>query len=210
MWIHKSLEKGKIVTLDIIMALMLFAFASSVSPGPNNLMLMSSGANFGFRKTLPHLIGVGLGFVLMLVLVGMGIMQVFDLYPASYLILKWCSVIYLIYLSYKVATAAQPKNSNSNNVKPFSFVQAVLFQWVNPKGWTMALTAIGIYAPERDINSVMFVGIVFGLVMLPSISVWVIMGQKIHKLLSSMKRLRIFNGVMATLLIASLYPVLVN
>lgn len=205
---HKSLDKGKIVTLDIIMALMLFAFASSVSPGPNNLMLMSSGANFGFRKTLPHLIGVGLGFVLMLVLVGIGIMQVFDLYPASYLILKWCSVIYLIYLSYKVATAAQPKNKNSNNVKPFSFVQAVLFQWVNPKGWTMALTAIGIYAPERDINSVMFVGIVFGLIMIPSISVWVVMGQKIHKLLSSMKRLRIFNGVMATLLIASLYPVL--
>ena len=207
---HKLLNKGKIVTLDIIMALMVFAFASSVSPGPNNLMLMSSGANFGFRKTLPHLMGVGFGFVLMLVLVGIGIMQVFDLYPASYLILKWCSVIYLIYLSYKVATAAQPKNKNSNNAQPFSFIQAVLFQWVNPKGWTMALTAIGIYAPERDINSVMLVGIVFGLVMLPSVSVWVVMGQKIHKLLSSIKRLRIFNGVMATLLIASLYPVLVN
>ncbi|PQJ53200.1 lysine transporter LysE [Psychrosphaera saromensis] len=192
------------------MALMLFAFASSISPGPNNLMLMSSGANFGFRKTLPHLIGVGLGFVLMLVLVGIGIMQVFDLYPASYLILKWCSVIYLVYLSYKVATAAQPENNNSNNVKPFSFIQAVLFQWVNPKGWTMALTAIGIYAPQRDINSVMFVGIVFGLVMLPSISVWVVLGQKLQKILSSVKRLRIFNGVMATLLLASLYPVLVN
>jgi threonine/homoserine/homoserine lactone efflux protein len=207
---HKSLDKGKIVTLDIIMALMLFAFASSVSPGPNNLMLMSSGANFGFRKTFPHLIGVGLGFVLMLVLVGIGIMQVFDLYPASYIILKWCSVIYLVYLSYKVATAAQPENSNSNNVKPFSFIQAVLFQWVNPKGWTMALTAIGIYAPQRDINSVLFVGIVFGLVMLPSISVWVVLGKKLQKILSSGKRLRIFNGVMATLLLASLYPVLVG
>jgi threonine/homoserine/homoserine lactone efflux protein len=198
------------VNIEIFMALAIFAFASSISPGPNNLMLMSSGANFGFRKTLPHLIGVGLGFVLMLVLVGIGIMQVFDLYPASYFILKWCSVIYLVYLSYKVATAAQPEDKNSNNVKPFSFIQAVLFQWVNPKGWTMALTAIGIYAPERDINSVMLVGIVFGLVMVPSISVWVVLGQKLHKILSSVKRLRIFNGVMATLLLASLYPVLVG
>jgi threonine/homoserine/homoserine lactone efflux protein len=192
------------------MALMLFAFASSISPGPNNLMLMSSGANFGFRKTLPHLIGVALGFVLMFILVGIGIMQIFDLYPVSYLVLKWCSVIYLIYLSYKVATAAQPKKTNDDNVKPFSFIQAMLFQWVNPKGWTMALTAIGIYAPQRDMNSVILVGGIFGLVMLPSISVWVVLGQKVQKILSSLKRLRIFNGVMATLLLASLYPVLVS
>jgi threonine/homoserine/homoserine lactone efflux protein len=146
------------------MALMLFAFASSISPGPNNLMLMSSGANFGFRKTLPHMFGGGFGFTLMVALVGIGIMQVFDLYPASYLILKWCSVIYLVYLSYKVATSAAPENKGTNKAKPFSFIQAVLFQWVNPKAWTMALTAIGIYAPERDITSVMIVALVFGAV----------------------------------------------
>jgi len=207
---HKSLDKGKIVTLDIIMALMLFAFASSISPGPNNLMLMSSGANFGFRKTLPHMFGVGFGFTLMVALVGIGIMQVFDLFPASYLILKWCSVIYLVYLSYKVATSAAPENKGTNKAKPFSFIQAVLFQWVNPKAWTMALTAIGIYAPERDITSVMIVALVFGAVNLPSISVWVVLGLKIQKMLSSVKRLRIFNAVMATLLLASLYPVLVG
>jgi len=207
---HKSLDKGKIVTLDIIMALMLFAFASSISPGPNNLMLMSSGANFGFRKTLPHMFGVGFGFTLMVALVGIGIMQVFDLFPASYLILKWCSVIYLVYLSYKVATSAAPENKDTNTAKPFSFIQAVLFQWVNPKAWTMALTAIGIYAPERDITSVMIVALVFGAVNLPSISVWVVLGLKIQKMLSSVKRLRIFNAVMATLLLASLYPVLVG
>ena len=207
---HKSLDKGKIVTLDIIMALMLFAFASSISPGPNNLMLMSSGANFGFRKTLPHMFGVGFGFTLMVALVGIGIMQVFDLFPASYLILKWCSVIYLVYLSYKVATSAAPENKDTNKAKPFSFIQAVLFQWVNPKAWTMALTAIGIYAPERDITSVMIVALVFGAVNLPSISVWVVLGLKIQKMLSSVKRLRIFNAVMATSLLASLYPVLVG
>jgi threonine/homoserine/homoserine lactone efflux protein len=198
------------VNIEIIMALTLFAFASSISPGPNNLMLMSSGANFGFRRTLPHMLGVGLGFTLMVALVGVGIMQVFDLYPSSYLILKWCSVVYLIYLSYKVATASAPEKKESNTTKPFSFIQAVLFQWVNPKAWTMALTSIGIYAPQRDISSVIIVALIFGAVNLPSISVWVVIGQKLQKILSSVKRLRIFNAVMAALLLASLYPVLAS
>lgn len=198
------------MNIEIIMALMLFAFASSISPGPNNLMLMSSGANFGFRQTLPHMFGVALGFTLMVALVGIGIMQVFDLYPASYSILKWGSVIYLVYLSYKVATAAAPERRETNKAKPFSFIQAVLFQWVNPKAWTMALTSMGIYAPDRDIRSVVIVALVFGSVNLPSISVWVVLGQKLQRILSSVKRLRIFNGVMAFLLLASLYPVLVG
>jgi threonine/homoserine/homoserine lactone efflux protein len=197
------------VNIEIILALVLFAFASSISPGPNNLMLMSSGANFGFRKTLPHMMGVGLGFTLMVALVGMGVMQVFDLYPASYMILKWCSIVYLVYLSYKVATSAPPENKRANKAKPFSFIQAVLFQWVNPKAWTMALTSIGIYAPDRDVKSVIIVALVFGAVNLPSISVWVVLGQKLQKILSSVKRLRIFNGIMAFLLLASLYPVLI-
>ncbi|MBU2919289.1 MAG: threonine/homoserine/homoserine lactone efflux protein [Psychrosphaera sp.] len=197
------------MNIEIILALVLFAFASSISPGPNNLMLMSSGANFGFRKTLPHMMGVGLGFTLMVALVGMGVMQVFDLYPASYMILKWCSIVYLVYLSYKVATSAPPENKRANKAKPFSFIQAVLFQWVNPKAWTMALTSIGIYAPDRDVKSVIIVALVFGAVNLPSISVWVVLGQKLQKILSSVKRLRIFNGIMAFLLLASLYPVLI-
>jgi threonine/homoserine/homoserine lactone efflux protein len=198
------------VNIEIIMALTLFAFASSISPGPNNLMLMSSGANFGFRKTLPHMLGVGLGFTLMVALVGVGIMQMFDLYPSSYLILKWCSVVYLIYLSYKVATASAPEKKESNKTKPFSFIQALLFQWVNPKAWTMELTSIGIYAPQRDISSVIIVALIFGAVNLPSISVWVVLGQKLQKILSSVKRLRLFNAVMAALLLASLYPVLAS
>lgn len=197
------------MNIEIILALVLFAFASSISPGPNNLMLMSSGANFGFRKTLPHMMGVGLGFTLMVALVGMGVMQVFDLYPVSYMILKWCSIVYLVYLSYKVATSAPPENKRANKAKPFSFIQAVLFQWVNPKAWTMALTSIGIYAPDRDVKSVIIVALVFGAVNLPSISVWVVLGQKLQKILSSVKRLRIFNGIMAFLLLASLYPVLI-
>jgi len=204
-----NIELGVIMSIEILIALALFAFASSISPGPNNLMLMSSGANFGFRKSLPHMLGVGLGFSLMVALVGIGIMQVFDFFPASYLILKWASVVYLFYLAYKVATATAPE-SGTDKAKPFSFIQASLFQWVNPKAWTMALSAIAIYAPQRDLQSVLFVALVFGIVNIPSVSVWVILGQKLQSILSSVKRLRLFNGMMALLLIASLYPVLFN
>ncbi len=196
--------------LEIITALALFAFVSSITPGPNNLMLMSSGANFGFRQTLPHMFGVAIGFTLMVALVGLGIMQLFDLYPASYVILKWLSVTYLLYLSYKVATSASVQNGKPSAARPFSFVQAVLFQWVNPKAWSMALSAIGLYAPNKDLESVVFVALVFGAVNLPSISVWVVLGQKIKQLLSSVKRLRVFNVTMALLLVASLYPVFIN
>jgi len=203
-----NLDTGMRMNIEILIALGLFAFASSISPGPNNLMLMSSGANFGFRKTLPHMMGVGLGFTFMVALVGIGIMQVFDLFPASYSILKWVSVAYLFYLAYKVATSTAPESGASEKAKPLSFIQASLFQWVNPKAWTMALSAIAIYAPQRDFQSVILVALVFGIVNIPSVSVWVVVGQKLQSVLSSAKRLRLFNGAMALLLIASLYPVL--
>jgi len=201
---------GVVMNIEILLALVLFAFASSVSPGPNNLMLMSSGANFGFRKTLPHMLGVALGVSVMITLVGIGIMQVFDLYPTSYWLLKWGSVGYLFYLAYKVATSAAPEKTTNDQAKPFSFMQAGLFQWINPKAWAMALSAIAMYAPQRDIYSVLLVALVFGLVNIPSVSVWVLLGQKLQSLLSSVTRLRLFNMLMALLLIASLYPVLFN
>ncbi|MFT6897420.1 MAG: threonine/homoserine/homoserine lactone efflux protein [Paraglaciecola sp.] len=196
------------MTLEIITALMLFAFVSSITPGPNNLMLMASGANFGFRRTLPHLLGVGLGFTLMVVLVGLGIMQLFDLYPLSYQVLKVLSVTYLLYLAYKIAISGSPSENRSARVNPMTFLQAMLFQWVNPKAWTMALTAISVYAPSKSVMAVVLVALVFGAVNLPCISSWTALGQKLQRLLTNKKRLRLFNFSMATLLVLSLYPVL--
>jgi threonine/homoserine/homoserine lactone efflux protein len=196
------------MTLEIITALMLFAFVSSITPGPNNLMLMASGANFGFRRTLPHLFGVGLGFTLMVVLVGLGIMQLFDLYPLSYQVLKVLSVAYLLYLAYKIAISGSPSENRAARVNPMTFLQAVLFQWVNPKAWTMALTAISVYAPSKSVMAVVLVALVFGAVNLPCISSWTALGQKMQRFLTNQKRLRLFNFSMATLLVLSLYPVL--
>ena len=198
------------MNLEIITALIAFAFVSSITPGPNNLMLLASGANFGFQRTIPHMLGVAIGFVLMLILVGIGLMQVFDAYPISHQILKFCSICYLLYLAYRIATAAAPEESGKDGARPFTFMQAALFQWVNPKAWTMALTAISVYSPTRSIETVLIIGLVFGAINLPSVSLWTVMGQRLKTVLTNTYRLRVFNGTMAILLVASLYPVVLG
>jgi len=194
------------MSIQLLTAFLLFAFVSSVTPGPNNLMLMASGANFGFRRTVPHMLGVGIGFTFMVVLVGTGLMQLFDAYPVSYKILKVGSVLYLTWLAWKIATAAEP-GKGKVGATPLNFLQAAAFQWVNPKAWAMALTAVTAYAPSRDFGAVLFVAIVFGVINLPTISMWTVLGQQIRHVLTSPVRLRLFNATMAVLLMASLYPV---
>jgi threonine/homoserine/homoserine lactone efflux protein len=193
--------------LDVLAALTAFAFVTSITPGPNNLMLMASGANFGFRRTLPHMLGVGIGFTLMVALVGVGLVQVFDAVPASYAVLKAVSVVYMMYLAWKIANAAPP-DAGAAAGTPLTFLQAALFQWVNPKAWAMALTATAVYAPSRSLAAVAVVALTFGAVNLPSVGSWVALGQQLRRLLTSRARLRAFNVAMALLLVASLYPVL--
>ena len=196
------------MTYELLTALALFALVSSITPGPNNLMLMASGANFGFQRTLPHMLGVGLGFMAMVYLVGVGLVQVFDAYPVAYDVLKVVSVVYLLYLAWKIATAAAPEGDSSASGKPFTFLQAAAFQWVNPQAWTMALTAVSLYSPDRELQSIAIIALVFGAINVPSISVWTVMGQQLRRLLTSTTRLRAFNASMAVLLVGSLYPVL--
>ncbi len=195
------------MTYDILLALAVFAFVSSITPGPNNLMLMASGANFGFRRSIPHMLGIGVGFVVMLLLVGAGLIQVFDAYPITHTILKTFSVIYLMYLAWKIANAASV-DADADKGNPMTFLQAAAFQWVNPKGWTMALTAITAYTPDRSFEAIVIVGLIFGLINLPAVSSWTVLGQQMARVLQSPARLRVFNWLMAGLLVASLYPVL--
>lgn len=195
------------MTHDLLIALVAFAFVSSITPGPNNLMLMASGANFGFRRTIPHMLGIGLGFTFMVLLVGAGLVQVFDAFPVSYQILKVVSVLYLLFLAWKIANAA-PVEGQEDAGTPMTFLQAAAFQWVNPKAWTMALTAITAYTPSQNLSAVLIVALVFGAVNLPSVSTWTVLGQQMARILTNPRRLILFNWSMALLLIASLYPVL--
>lgn len=193
---------------DVFLALVAFAFVSSITPGPNNLMLMASGANFGFRRTVPHMLGIGIGFGVMIVLVGLGLVRIFDAFPVTHLILTIVGILYLLWLAWKIAHASAPDSARAG-ARPFTFIQAALFQWVNPKAWQMALTAITLYAPDRSAVAILWVGLVFAIINLPSVSTWTVLGQQMQRILSSPARLRAFNRSMAALLVASLVPVLV-
>ena len=195
------------MNIDVLSALALFSLITSLTPGPNNLMLMASGANFGFRRTLPHMLGITFGFMSMLLLVGLGLIRVFDAYPVIYTVLKVLSVLYLLFLAYKIATAAPVVTSKSAG-NPMSFLQAAGFQWVNPKAWAFGLSIITIYVPVSGFAPLMLTAVVVAVMALPSVTIWTVMGGQMSRFLTSTVRLRVFNGTMALLLIASLLPIL--
>ena len=198
------------MTMEIFVALVIFALISSITPGPNNLMLMTSGINFGLRRTVPHMLGVTSGFTLMIALIGLGVVQIIEAVPGSMMAITILSGLYLIYMAWKIATTdttlAKDEAATSRS-KPFTFVQAALFQWVNPKAWTMALTAISAYAPKsQGWVGVLMVAGVFGMINMPATGTWAIMGAKMRRLLGDPMRMKTFNIIAAILLVGSLYP----
>lgn len=195
------------MTIETLTALALFAFVSSATPGPNNLMLMASGANFGFWRTIPHMAGISIGFMVMLFGVGSGLTQLFDRFPVIYDLLKIASVIYMLWLAWKIANAA-PVRKKTDAGAPMTFLQAAGFQWVNPKAWAMALTATTVYVGDTSLAWLALAACLFAMVNLPSVSIWTIAGQQLQRILTNPRRLRTYNWTMAILLVASLYPVL--
>ncbi|MEO1701218.1 MAG: LysE family translocator [Pseudomonadota bacterium] len=188
---------------ELLFALTTFAFASSITPGPNNMMLLASGANFGFRRTIPHMLGISLGHAIMVFLVGVGLAQIFTAFPILKQIMQIVAAIYMIWLAWKIANAA-PADSQEVEGSPLTFTQAAAFQWVNPKAWGMALTAVTAYAPGDTVLAMALVAITFASVNLPSVSIWTILGQQMQRFLTSSHRLRAFNWTMAALLVCSL------
>lgn len=199
------------MTYTVFISLIGFAFASSITPGPNNLMLMASGANYGLRRTIPHMLGISLGHAFMVFMVGVLLLQIFDTYPVLKTVLKVVSATYMLWLAWKIANAVPPE-AKSVAGKPFTFLQAAAFQWVNPKAWFMAITAISAYAPQSMgvAAGAAMVAVIFSCVNLPSVTVWAWMGVQVRRFLGSTGRLRAFNITMAVLLVVSLYPMLMH
>ncbi|MEL6545140.1 MAG: LysE family translocator [Myxococcota bacterium] len=193
------------------LALGAFALVSSITPGPNNLMLMASGTNFGFRRTIPHALGVSLGFGLMLAVVGAGLMQLLMAWPPAMVGLKVVASLYLVVLAVRIARTPAERPAASEDApagKPLSFIEAALFQWVNPKAWTMALTAISVFVPEEaPVSGVAHVVGAFIAVNLPSVSIWAFAGTQLRRWLESPVRMRAFNVTAGVLLLTTLYPI---
>ncbi|UWQ17861.1 LysE family translocator [Jannaschia sp. M317] len=192
------------MTYDLLLAFAVFAFVSSITPGPNNLMIMASGANFGVARSLPHLMGITGGFGAMIVLVGLGLAQVFDAVPVLKPALAVVSVLYLLWLAWKIAHAAPPAQAATDG-RPMTFLQAVAFQWVNPKAWTMALTAVTLYTTGGT-WAVVPVALTFVVIGFPAMCFWLLLGVQMRRFLTSPARLQAFNWTMAGLLVASLWP----
>ena len=196
--------------LSTALSFTLFAFVTAFTPGPNNVMLAASGANFGFRASLPHIFGVFIGFILLLLAAGFGLAGLFNKFPALYDILKIMSIIFLIFLAWKIASAGRAENRQRD--RPLRFWQAAMFQLVNPKGITVIISSVTAYTSSASdlANEVLVMFIVFAITTIGSTCTWTLFGIVIGRFLGTPARLRGFNIIMAVLLIASLLPALLS
>lgn len=184
-----------------------FVTASTITPGPNSIMIMASGVNFGFRSTVPHILGVAVGITFVISLAGIGIGAILDLFPFVQWALLAASTTYLLYLAWKIANAAPTAEADTAG-SPLTFAQALLFQAVNPKVWALGMAAVALFAPGFAPQSVVLVALTFAGVGLLSNSAWGWFGTVIRRFLSTGRRLKTFNIVAALALVASLAPAL--
>jgi len=196
---------------ETLFAFTMFALVTSITPGPNNFMLLASGVNFGFRLSIPHMLGISVGFLFMVLGVGLGLAEVFEQFPWIYDILKWVGAAYMLYLAWCIANSGPPEDmrSPSRSSSPLSFLGAAAFQWVNPKAWIMAVGAFSTYVPASSgIEVIALTALLFAAVNLPSVGVWALFGSRLRHFLQSPLNRKLFNYGMAGLLVASLYPLL--
>ncbi|TPI27224.1 LysE family translocator [Mesorhizobium sp. B3-2-1] len=197
------------MSLDAFLALLVYAFVTSITPGPNNLMLLASGVNFGLVRSVPHMLGISIGFLVLLLAVGFGLGAVLTAFPTLHTGLKIAGAVYLLYLAWKIAMSRSLGGKRETDARPMRFIDAAAFQWVNPKAWVMAITAMAVYTnPERPFLSVVLIGMAFTVVNLPSVSVWAGFGTALRGFLSDPMRLKWFNIAMGVLLAATLWPML--
>ncbi|KGD66035.1 lysine exporter protein LysE/YggA [Alcanivorax nanhaiticus] len=194
------------MTTEQLLPLLGFVTVMTATPGPNNLMLMASGANAGFRRSLPHIFGIAVGCQIILLCVALGLGQLLTQWPGALDLLRVVGALYLLYLAWQLVRS-NPVQSTATQTKPFTFTQAALFQWVNPKAWMMILTGVATFTNPQDFTiSVAIVAGAFLMIGLPLISSWSLFGAILKNWLTQGQRLRTFNRIMASLLVASLIP----
>ena len=196
---------------QLFFAFIVFAAVMFFTPGPNNIMLLSSGLNYGFRPTLPHIAGITIGFAFMVGVVGLGLGTIFIAYPVLQTILKYAGAAYLIYLAAAIAMSGPPTPDQDNRRGPMTFWGAAMFQWINAKGWVMVIGTITAYAAIAAYpwNIAIQVGLSLLLGIL-SCTAWALFGTALRPVLTSRRAVRAFNIIMAVLLLASLYPVFMD
>jgi threonine/homoserine/homoserine lactone efflux protein len=196
---------------SLLIAFVIFAAVMFFTPGPNNIMLLSSGLTYGFRRTLPHVAGIVIGFAFMVGAVGLGLGTIFITYPVLQTILKYAGVAYLVYLAAVIAMSGAVTPDQDNRRGPMTFWGAAMFQWINVKGWVMVIGTITAYAGIASFPWNITIQVMLSLLLgALSCSAWALFGSALRPILTSRKAVRAFNIVMAVLLLASLYPVFMD
>jgi len=193
---------------QLLLAFIVFAIVMFITPGPNNIMVLSSGLTYGFRRSVPHIAGITIGFAFMIAAVGLGFGTIFVAYPMLQTVLKYAGAAYLVYLAIAIALSGPPKAGAADGRGPMTFLGAAMFQWVNVKGWVMVIGTITAYSAIARFPWNIAIQTVLSLALgVVSTSIWTLFGSALRPILTSERAVRIFNIVMAILLLASLIPV---
>lgn len=199
------------IDLSWVLSAAAFSLAMSATPGPNNAMVAASGATFGIRRTWWHMLGISVGFPVMMIGVALGAGRFLEQHPEVHEAMRWIGAAYMLWLAWHIASA-RPEAAGGGKTgrgRPLRFHEAALFQWINPKAWIMAITAIGTYIPQEDfLGNLLLLAPLFALVNGPSVGLWTVAGSLLRKLLQDSRKRRLFNHGMAMLLVLSLYPIL--
>jgi threonine/homoserine/homoserine lactone efflux protein len=195
--------------METLVPYILYCIAMSGTPGPNNVMVMASGVNYGYRRSLPHIFGINVGFSLMLAVMALGLGAVFVAEPRLQMALKVVGVAYMLWLAWKIATASGIAEGKAGG-RPMTFLEGAAFQWVNVKAWFMVVGAISVYAPPdfSPVQKALYLGGVMLIAGSPPTHIWTLFGVGIRRFLQNPKALRAFNITMAVLLVISLMPML--
>lgn len=199
------------LSFDLLSSLAAFAFVMSITPGPNNVIALSSGLNFGVRRAIPFCSGVALGFPAMLAILAMGFKAVLLAAPRAFDVIRVAGIAYLLWMAWHIATADSIDDGAQTRSKPVTFLQGCALQWVNPKAWTIAIGALAAYTVADNFwPSIVAMCVLFAVIAWPSTFVWALFGEMVKRWLSTPSRLRLFNVTMAMLLVASLAPIVLQ
>ena len=198
------------ISLQLFIALVSFYFVMFVTPGPNNAMLTASGIKFGFRRTLPHLIGIPCGHIVQITLVCLGLGKIFQIYPYIQEVLKYVCAAYLLYLGYKIIGSFSEHKKDSS--RPLKLYEAALFQFVNPKAWTVAIMVASGFFPKEEvlIIAILFSSLTAAIVCFPSICLWALFGSSIRLMIKNTKIKKIVEFLLAFLLLLTAIIIIIN
>ncbi|MCD8514405.1 MAG: LysE family translocator [Nitrincola sp.] len=197
--------------ISLMLPVLVFSFSMSVTPGPNNVMLTASGANFGFRRSIPHMLGITFGVMLLMSAVALGLGILFETWPVMMVVLKILGSSYLIWLAWKIYHSPAPNLNKEGQNKPLTFLQAAAFQFVNPKAWMMAISALASFTLSGDafLVSVVLVIVAMAIVNLPSIALWASFGVLLGRILKTPIHWAYFNRVMGGLTASCVVMILI-